>query len=69
MQVSIKSFFDGLNVNSKYYIKQFQRIGVEGRFFLSDDDLMIIANHLPQNRYKASLIVKRAYDFLGASDE
>lgn len=67
MQVSVKIFFEGLNVNTRYYIKQFQSLGVDGRFFFSEDDLILIANNLPQNRYKSSLIAKRAYFLLEAS--
>lgn len=69
MQVSVHSFFSGLNVDTRYYTKIFQSIGVNGRFFFSEDDLLIIANNLPQGRYKRALIVKRASDLLCDCDD
>lgn len=69
MQVSYKTFFDGLPVDKRYFFNVFKEIGVKNRFFFTDDDLMVIINHLPQNRYKSALVVKRALDLLGAENE
>lgn len=68
MSVSVKTFFQGLNVNTRYYIKQFESFGIQNRFFFSEDDLMIIVNNLPRTRYKSALVVKRAFDLLEAED-
>lgn len=66
MYVSVKTFFQDLNVNTRYYIKQFESFGIQNRFFFSEDDLMIIVNNLPRTRYKSALVVKRASDLLEA---
>lgn len=67
MRISVKSFFNDLNVNTRYYIKQFQRLGVNDRFFFSDSDLSLIKNELPQGRYKSAMVVERAKSLLEAS--
>lgn len=66
MRVSVKSFFENLNVSSKYYIKEFQRLGVNGRFFFSEEDLILIKNELSTGRYKSALVAERASDLLEA---
>ena len=64
MEISFFAFFDGLSVDSRYYLKQFKRIGVVNRFFLSDSDLRLIISSLPVTRYKSAMVVKRAFDVL-----
>lgn len=66
MQISFVAFFDGLSVNSNYYFKQFKRIGIENRFFLSSSDLRLIVSSLPATRYKSAMVVKRASEVLEA---
>lgn len=67
MSVSVNSFFDGLNVNSRYYLKLFKSYGIENRFFFNEVDLMLIVQNLPRKRYKSDLVFRRASELLGAS--
>lgn len=66
MRISVKSFFENLNVDTRYYIKVFQKLGVNGRFFFSEEDLFLIKNELPTGRYKSALVAERASDLLEA---
>lgn len=64
MRVKCDSLFDGLRVDTNYYIRQFKKLGVQNRFFLDRDDLEKIVNQLPTKRYKSAMIVERAKSLL-----
>lgn len=64
MRIYVNDFFDGLNVNRRYFIDQFKKIGVVSRFIYTMDDLMIIKNNLPILRFKSALVVERAVKLL-----
>lgn len=66
MRYSARSFFEGLNVDSKHFLKQFKIIGVQSRFFFTSDDLKAIKEKLPVTRYKSAKIVERANNLLEA---
>jgi hypothetical protein len=63
MQISSKDFFNGLNVDFRYYTKVFSNIGVKSTFFFDEDDLNLIQS-LPISRYKSAKVVNRAKSFL-----
>lgn len=64
MKVKCDSLFEGLRVDSNYYIRQFKKLGVQNRFFLDRYDLEKIVNQLPTKRYKSAMIVERAKSVL-----
>ena len=64
MKVMCDSFFVGLRVDSKYYLRQFKSLGIQNRFYFDSNDLQIIVNKLPTPRYKSVLVVERAKSFL-----
>ncbi len=68
MRVMCENLFVGLNVNRKYYVKQFKNIGVKNRFCLDRNDLETIVNKLPTSRYKSALIVERVKTVLEGSE-
>jgi hypothetical protein len=66
MLVTSKDFFDGLRVDSKYYLKVFINNGVKSRFIFDSDDLTIISSCTAfVKSYKSSLIAIRAKSLLG----
>jgi hypothetical protein len=64
MKVMCDSFFFGLGVDSRYYLRQFKRLGIQNRFYFDSNDLQIIVSDLPTPRYKSVLVVERAKSFL-----
>lgn len=67
MRISVIDFFDGLNVNSRYYLKKFKNIGVQSSFIFIDDDLERIRDHYPITRYRSAKVVERATQILEGS--
>ena len=64
MRVTSDCFLRGLKIYRPYFFKQLKRIGVNSRYFFTEDDLLSIKQNLPVNTYKTARIVERANDLL-----
>lgn len=65
MEISYKIFFEGLNVDVRYFNSKFKALGVKSSFFYNEFDLKNIVDNLSTARYKSVLVVERASSLLG----